>query len=114
MLKVSDVDKLIVPVTENNEIKYYVHNEELFEIIHDVHLSIGHGNRNRMEYKVNTKYKNITRDMIMLYLKSCESCKKKRSTAKKLFVVQPIISSEMNSSSPGRPNWYASTIGWWE
>jgi hypothetical protein len=23
--------------------KYYVHNEELFDVIHKVHLSIGHG-----------------------------------------------------------------------
>lgn len=39
------------------------------DIIHDVYLSIGHGGRNRMEQEVNTKYKNVTRDMInMLYL----------------------------------------------
>jgi hypothetical protein len=33
----------IVLVSENNEIKYYVHHEELFDVIHNVHLSIGHG-----------------------------------------------------------------------
>jgi hypothetical protein len=69
-LKVSDVNNLIVPVSENNEMKYYVHNEELFDVIHKVHLSIGHGGRNRMEHEVSTKYKNIIRDMIMLYLNS--------------------------------------------
>jgi hypothetical protein len=47
-------------------------------LIHNVHLSIGHGERNRMEHDVNTKYKNITREMIMLYVNSCESCKKKK------------------------------------
>lgn len=97
VLNVANVNKLIVPLSENNEIKYYVHDEELFDIIHDVHLSIGHGGRNRMEHEVNTKYKNITRDIIMLYLNSCESCQKKGSTAKKGLVVKPIISSEMNS-----------------
>jgi hypothetical protein len=76
VLKVSDVNKLIVPVSENNKIKYYVH------------LSIGHGGRNRMEHEVNTKYKNITRDIIMPYLNSCESCKRKGSTVKKGLVVQ--------------------------
>jgi hypothetical protein len=96
VLKVSDVNKLIVPVSENNEIKYYVHNEELFDVIHKVHLSIRHGGRNRMEHEINTKYKNITRDMIMLYLNSCESCKRKGSTAKKGLVVQSIISTEIN------------------
>lgn len=29
MLKVADINKLIAPVSDNNEIKYYVHNEEL-------------------------------------------------------------------------------------
>jgi hypothetical protein len=71
---------LIVPVSKNSEIKYYVHNEELFDVIHNVHLSIGHGGRNWMEHEVKTKYKNIIRDMIMLYLNSCESYKKKGST----------------------------------
>ena len=47
MLKVSDVNKLIISVSKNNEIKYYIHNKELFDVIHDVHLSIGHGDRNR-------------------------------------------------------------------
>jgi hypothetical protein len=98
VLKVSDVNKLIVPVFENNEIKYYVNNEELFDVIHKVHLSIGNGGRNRMEYEINTKYKNITRDMIMLYLNSCESCKRKGSTVKKGLVVQLIISTVMNLS----------------
>lgn len=73
VLKVSDVNMLIVPVSENNEIKYYVHNEDLFDVIHDVHLSIGRGACYRMEHEVNTKYKNITRDMIMLYINSFES-----------------------------------------
>jgi hypothetical protein len=41
-----------------------------------------------MEHKVNTKYKNITKDVIMLYLNSGESCKRKGSTAKKVLVVQ--------------------------
>lgn len=33
VLKIADVNKLIVLVYENNEIKYYVHNEELFDVI---------------------------------------------------------------------------------
>jgi len=96
VLKVADINQLIVPVSDNNEIKYYVRNEELFDAIHSVHLSIGHNERNRMEHVVNTKYKNITRDIIMLYLNSCESCQKKGSTTKKGLVMQP-ISTEINS-----------------
>jgi len=63
------VEKLIVPVNnEGNDFKYYVFNEELFNIIHVTHLTIGYGGRNRMEYELNKKYKNITRESIMLYL----------------------------------------------
>jgi len=83
VLKVTDINKLIAPVSDNNEIKYYVHNEELFDVIHNIHLSIRHGGRNRMEHEVNTKYNNIIRDMIMLYLNSCESCKKKEAQLSK-------------------------------
>jgi hypothetical protein len=75
VLKVSDVNTIIISVSENNKIKYYVH------------LSIGHGGRNKMKHEVNTKYKNIIRDIIMLYLNSCESCKKKGITAKKGLMV---------------------------
>jgi len=52
VLKVAVINKLIVPLSDNNEIKYYVHNEELFDVIHNIHLSIGHGGRNRMENEV--------------------------------------------------------------
>ncbi|CAI6358245.1 unnamed protein product [Macrosiphum euphorbiae] len=77
VITVSDMEKLIVPVSnEGNDLKYYVFNEELFNIIHDTHLTIGHGGRNRMEYELNKKYKNITRESIMLYLNLCISVNK--------------------------------------
>lgn len=96
-MRVCNVEKLVVPINEGNQIKYYVHNEELFNILHETHLSIGHGGRSRMEHELNIKYKNITREAIMLYLNLCESCQKKGSTIKKGLVVKPIISKEMNS-----------------
>jgi len=44
VITVSDMEKLIVPVSnEGNDLKYYVLTEELFNIIHDTHLTIGHG-----------------------------------------------------------------------
>jgi len=81
-------------VSEGNDFKYYVFNEELFNIINDTHLAIGHGGRNRMEYELNKKYKNITRESIVLYLNLCQ---KKGSTAKKGLVVKALISNELNS-----------------
>ncbi|XP_026814091.1 LOW QUALITY PROTEIN: KRAB-A domain-containing protein 2-like [Rhopalosiphum maidis] len=96
-MNVSNIEKLIVPVTDPNAIKYYVYNEEFYKIIHDVHLQTGHEGRNRMEHELNAKYKNITRECLMIYLNLCELCQRKGKTVKKGLVVTPIISSEMNS-----------------
>lgn len=46
---------------DNNGIKLLcVHNEELFDFIHQVNLSIGHGNRTIVDHGVNTNDKRIT------------------------------------------------------
>uniref|UniRef100_A0A2H8TQZ8 KRAB-A domain-containing protein 2 n=1 Tax=Melanaphis sacchari TaxID=742174 RepID=A0A2H8TQZ8_9HEMI len=98
VMTVQGEEKLIMPITaEGNCVKLYAFNEELFEIVHEIHLSIGHGGRNRMEYEINKKFKNITRETIMSYLNFCESCERKGNTVKKGLVVKPIVSSEMNS-----------------
>lgn len=68
VLKVSDVNELFSePVSTDNTINYYEHDEKLFDIMHDLYLSIGHGcgGRNRMEYELIAKYKNIIWYMIM-------------------------------------------------
>jgi len=83
VIQISEEEKWIVPG---------VHNEQLFNILQEVHLSIGHGGRNRMKYEINMKFKNITRKSIMLYLNNCHSCQKKGSKAKKGLVVKPVIS----------------------
>jgi len=44
-MHVSNIEKLIVPVTDPNTIKYYVYKEELYKIIHEMHLKTGHGER---------------------------------------------------------------------
>jgi hypothetical protein len=47
-----------------------------FKILHETHLSIGLGGRNRMEYEINKKNKNVTRETIMPYLNICEPYQK--------------------------------------
>lgn len=56
---------------------YYVYNEQLFPLINEKHISVGHGGKNRMEYELNLKYKNITRETIMIFLNLCDHCQKK-------------------------------------
>lgn len=89
IVEMSDVERLIVPkMNESDQIKCYVYNEELFGILHETHLSIGHGRRDRMEHQLHHKYENITRETVMLYLNLCESCKKNG------FAVKPITSKD--------------------
>ncbi|XP_031344445.1 KRAB-A domain-containing protein 2-like [Photinus pyralis] len=97
VVTIGAIEKLIVPVKEGNLMRYYAHTEEIFQILHDTHVSIGHGGRNRMEKELNLKYKNITREMIVIYLNLCESCQKKQKVPKKGLVVKPILSKDMNS-----------------
>ncbi|KAL4122644.1 hypothetical protein QTP88_014934 [Uroleucon formosanum] len=48
MIEVQGNEKLIRPMKENSDIIFYVHDEELYEILLNIHLSIGHGGRDRM------------------------------------------------------------------
>lgn len=83
VMTVGEIEKLIVPVKDNDIIRYYVKNKEIFKILHETHLAVGHGGRNRMEKELNMNYKNITREMIAIYLNMCEKCEKKRKVPKK-------------------------------
>ncbi|KAK9679218.1 hypothetical protein QE152_g40196 [Popillia japonica] len=65
-------DRLIKPVAETTECKvlYYVTSGELFDIIHNAHLAIGHGGRNRMVSEISKLYCNITKETIMMFKKN--------------------------------------------
>ncbi|XP_048655889.1 SCAN domain-containing protein 3 isoform X2 [Marmota marmota marmota] len=79
-------EKLIEAINgETDKIRYYLHSEDLFDILHDTHLSIGHGGRTRMEKELQAKYKNITKEVIMLYLTLCKPCQQKNSKLKKVL-----------------------------
>lgn len=97
-VEIGNVQKLVVPIkNERDPIIYYTYIEEVFDIIHESHLSIGHGGRNRMMAELKSKYKNITIELINTYLNLCEPCQKKMSIPKKGLVVKPIKSNEFNS-----------------
>jgi len=50
-----------------------------------------------MENELLKRYANITRDVIMQYIRLCEECEKKHSKTAKQVVTQPIISNDSNS-----------------
>ena len=66
-------------------------------MIHDAHLAIGHGGRNGMIKETQRKYKNITAESIMLYLRLCVTSLKKSKVPKQGLVIKPVIFREMNS-----------------
>ncbi|XP_043491623.1 KRAB-A domain-containing protein 2-like [Polistes fuscatus] len=90
--------KLIYPLKEGvNTIQYYITDSELFHILHEAHLATGHGGRDKMSKELSTKYKNITRHDLELYIHLCEPCQKKKKGIKKGIVLKPMIMSEFNS-----------------
>jgi hypothetical protein len=72
-------DKLTVPLSagKNTEILYYVTFDELFNVIHEAQIAVGHGGRTRMIMEQNRKYKNVTVQSIVTYLRLREPCQKK-------------------------------------
>ncbi|KAL3279662.1 hypothetical protein HHI36_017168 [Cryptolaemus montrouzieri] len=53
---VEGISKLIHLVTEQENLKYYVFDEELYEVLFEAHTLTGHGGRDRMIKQLETKY----------------------------------------------------------
>jgi len=43
---------------------YYIHRDEVFDMVKRAHISTGHGGRDKMMKALLPKYANITRDII--------------------------------------------------
>lgn len=84
VMTIGETEKMIVPVKEDNVIRSYVRKEDIFQILHDTHIAIGHGGRNRMEKELNFRYKIITREMIVIYLNLCDNCEKNPTFQKRV------------------------------
>lgn len=59
--------------------------EEIFDYLHEIHISIGHGGRDRMFYETNKRYKNITQSDVKQYLDLCIPCQQKKKKSKKRY-----------------------------
>lgn len=98
VIRIGSIEKLIHPATAlNHPIMYYTFLEENFQIIHDIHIAIGHGGRNRMMKEVKANYKNITVEIVVNYLNLCKPCKNKMSLSKKGLLVNQLKKSNINS-----------------
>ncbi|XP_044728811.1 zinc finger protein 718-like [Chrysoperla carnea] len=76
LLTDDNVKKLIARRKKASEtIKYYVPKSEMFELIRDAHLKCRHGALRGTERILKMKYKNLSREIIMVYLNLCQVCK---------------------------------------
>jgi hypothetical protein len=81
ILNIGGKEKLTVPLSaEKTEILYYVTFDELFNVMHEAHIAVGHGGRTRMIKELNRKYKNVTVESIVTYLRLCQ--KKTKNSVK--------------------------------
>lgn len=98
ILNVDGAEKLIFPLSDASDtIKYYCASDELFDILHECHTSIGHGGRDRMVKELCRRFKNITQRDVQTFVNICGPCQQKKSGMKKGLVVKPLISRALNS-----------------
>lgn len=100
VLTVGAEEKLVVPASPGHtEEVFFVQYEDLFDILHEAHVTIGHGGRTKMLKELSRRYKNVTAEAVMTYLKLCELCQKKQSGPKKGFAARPASHGERDSPS---------------
>ena len=94
------MQKLISPVTASQggeTIRYFVKDSEIFDVLHESHLSIGHKGRDAMDNLIKQRYVNVTQADILMYLSFCRPCHEKKKTKRKGIVTNPILHDELNS-----------------
>ncbi|KAH1002152.1 hypothetical protein HUJ04_008267 [Dendroctonus ponderosae] len=94
VLSVQGLEKLIVPLKKDS---YYVHDDELFNTFQELHLTTGHGGRDRMMNRTKEKYKNIVSTDILLFINLCAPCQMKAKRKKKGIVSNLMDFKDLNS-----------------
>lgn len=91
--------KLISPVQEDSSsVKIFVPDSQIFDILNETHISIGHSGCDRMLKELLVKHRNITRHDVKLFVQLCAHCQQLQKGVKKGLVLKPILSSEFNPS----------------
>ena len=77
--------------------RYFVKTSEVFDILYEAHLEIGHKARDAMFKHVSRRYANITHNEINAFLSCCKQCHTKKKMKKTGLVVKPLVFQELNS-----------------
>ncbi|XP_053602768.1 KRAB-A domain-containing protein 2-like [Plodia interpunctella] len=79
IIQTPDGERLYSKVKPGQELKQiFVNTEEMYDIIRDYHLRLGHAGRSRMMVALKKKYRNVTAEIVLVYLALCTSCKEKK------------------------------------
>ena len=70
---------------------------ELFDKIHEAHISGRHCGRDKMHADLAKRFSNIGQKAIAVYLGTCETCEEKRKRPRKGVVSKPILSDDLCS-----------------
>ena len=97
IVNVLGLTKLISPLTGDDNVRYFVKYGDLFDLIYESHVEIGHKGCDAMVKHVNRKYVNITYKEIQALLQCCRQCLEKRKMKKKGLVVKSMVFHELNS-----------------
>ena len=68
--------------------------EDIFEELFEMHVSSGHSGRDNMKKTIKLRFANLTQEVLMAFLKTCEFCSTKQAKIPKGIVVKPIVSKE--------------------
>ena len=96
-LKVTNFEGIVIKRLMNNTNKPFVKLEEIFDIVHEIHLKKGHTGRDAMVKHLAGEYANITRSQVEIYLKVCEFFFLKNNKQRKGLVTNPLLFKEYNS-----------------
>lgn len=69
----------------------------MFDILHDMHLRIGHGGWTCMLKERQEKYGNVTKEVIVLHVTLCKQCHQKNPVSKRGLEPKPMTSKDIDS-----------------
>ena len=67
-------DTTVRKLKKKDSVQLFVYAEEVFDVINNIHLAKGHAERDIMEKDISSKYANVVREYIVMYLQLCETC----------------------------------------
>lgn len=94
VVNVGSQERLCMPSIPPDPVKYYVHTQEIFNILYDIHANTDHGQLNKMQTLTRQRYKNISKKMITTFIETCDTCERKNRSE---FIWKSVMESHLES-----------------